>query len=312
MLPKTKTLWIAGETGLVGRALTREFSKDYKILSAPHSQLDLTRQVDVQTWLKEHKPAVILMAAGKVGGISANQNDQAGFLYQNMAMAQNIIHGAYRVGIRRLIYFGSSCQYPKKASQPFREESLLSGSFEPTNEGYALAKMTGIRLCQYYSAQYGVHYRSVIPCNLYGPHDHFHTETSHVIPALIQKFHQAKIKGAESVTVWGTGQPLREFLYVDDLAQAVRFVLESGFHNQPINIGSGVEISIADLAMMMKDMVGFKGDIIFDKSKPDGMPGKIMNNGRIGALGWKAGISLREGLQKTYQFYLNSQRSFAT
>lgn len=300
---KSQTLWIAGETGLVGRALTREFSKDYEILSAPHVQLDLTRQDDVAAWLNAHKPDIIMMAAGKVGGIRANQSDQAGFLYQNMAMAQTIIHGAYKAGVRELIYFGSSCQYPKNAAQPFCEESLLSGPFEPSNEGYALAKSVGVKLCQYYSEQYGVHYRSVIPCNLYGPYDHFDPQTSHVIPALIQKFHQAKSEGKSAVTLWGTGKPLREFLYVDDLAQAVRVVLESDFYNQPINIGSRQEISISDLAALIKDVVGFQSDIIFDPSMPDGMPRKIMNSDRIRALGWKPQTSLQEGLAKTYDWF---------
>jgi len=303
-----KSVWVAGETGMVGRAVLKRLEqKNVQIISAPHLELDLTNQAQTYDWLAQNKPDVIIMAAAKVGGIGANQNDQASFLFENLALAQNVIHGAYKAGVEKLLYLGSSCIYPKEAEQPIAEENLLTGALEPTNEGYALAKIAGLKLCQYYNQQYGCDFISAMPTNLYGPYDHFDAEKSHVIPALILKIHQAKETNKPTVNLWGTGEPLREFLHVDDLANALMCLLKNYSNGAPINIGCGVEIRIKELANMISDIIGYKGDIIFDETKPNGTMQKFLDSSKINDLGWKSEIKLEEGLKETYQWFLDHQ-----
>lgn len=300
-----KKIFVAGETGMVGCALTRALlSENVTLLSAPHRDLDLTNQTQTHDWLNDHKPDIVIMAAGKVGGIGANASDQAGFLHDNLAMAQNVIHGAYQAGVKRLLYLGSSCIYPKNAPQPLTEGALLTGPLEPTNEGYALAKIAGLKLCEYYATQYSVDYISAMPTNLYGVFDRFDLHKSHVIPALMLKIHHAKVKNATTVSLWGTGTPLREFLYVDDLAQALLHLLKNYNTPQTINVGSGAEVTIHDLALMLKDIIGYDGVIEFDSSKPDGTMRKVLDCSKINALGWHAKTPLGEGLSQTYQWFL--------
>lgn len=299
-----KKIWIAGETGMVGRAILRALSdEDVEVVSASHSDLDLTNQAQTYDWLAQNKPDVIIMAAAKVGGIGANAAEPASFLHENLMMAQNVIHGAFQANIEKLLYLGSSCIYPKMAEQPIKEEALLTGALEPTNEGYALAKIAGLKLCQFYRGQYGCDYISAMPSNLYGEYDQFDAEKSHVIPAIILKFHQAKERGDKEVTLWGTGSPLREFLYVDDLASALIHLLKNYSDSIPINVGSGQEISIYDLAHKIKDIVQFDGNIIFDSTKPGGTPRKILDNARINALGWHAKTPLDKGIEQAYEWY---------
>lgn len=300
-----KKIWIAGETGMVGHAaLQRLHHENCIILSAPHEELDLTRQSATMEWLADHKPDVIIMAAARVGGIGANKAAPAGFLYENLAMAQNVIHGAYKTGVSKLLYLGSSCIYPKMAPQPIREDALLSGPLEPTNEAYAIAKIAGLKLCQYYKQQYGCNFISAMPCNLYGPHDTFEAQNSHVIPAIMLKLHEAKIKNEAEVILWGTGTALREFLYVEDLADALIHLLEYYDGDDPVNIGSGDEISIADLSLKIKEIVGYEGEIVFDPAQPDGTPRKLLDSSRMNDLGWHATTSLDLGLQNTYEWFL--------
>lgn len=302
-----KKVFVAGETGLVGRALVKRLdSEPCSLISAAHKDLELTNQAQTYQWLQDHKPDVVIMAAGKVGGIGANDADKAGFLYENLVMAQNVIHGSYRAGVQKLLYLGSSCIYPKEAAQPIKEESLLSGALEPTNEGYALAKIAGLKLCQYYNQQYGANYISAMPTNLYGRFDHFDPEKSHVIPALMLKIYQAKVKGLSDITLWGSGTPLREFLQVDDLAGALITLVERYNAPQPINVGSGQEVSIHDLAHILAGIIGYDGVIEFDGSKPDGTVRKIVDSSKINALGWHAKTPLEEGLKHTYQWFLDN------
>lgn len=303
-----KKVFVAGETGMVGRAMLRALShEDVTILSAPHSQLDLTDKEQTLTWLNENKPNVIVMAAGKVGGIGANAADPDGFYNQNKNMAENVIDGAYEAGVEKLLYLGSSCIYPKISAQPIKEEALLTGELEPTNEAYARAKIKGLQLCKFYNKTYSKEFISAMPCNLYGSYDHFDKEKSHVIPALFQKFYEAKESEMEQVTIWGTGEALREFLHVDDLAEALVLLLKDYNGAQHINVGSGEEISIYDLAQQIKGIVGFRGEIIFDDTMPDGTPRKVLDNSKINAMGWKAKTPLKEGLLKTYQWYLENK-----
>lgn len=301
-----KRIWVAGETGLVGRAVLRRLeSEDVEILSASHDTLDLTNQLDTYEWIERHKPDVIIMAAGKVGGIGANSNNRADFLYENLSMAQNVIHGSFEANVQNLIYLGSSCIYPKMTAQPIKESALLTGALEPTNEGYALAKIAGLKLCQYYNEQYGLNYISAMPTNLYGTYDRFDEEKSHVIPALTLKIYQAKVQNKENVTLWGTGSPLREFLYVDDLADGLIHLLKNYGGSAPINIGSGEEVSIQDLAIKIADIIEYKGRIDFDASKPDGTPRKLLDSSNINNLGWRSKIPLDKGLKQTYDWFLD-------
>lgn len=305
-----KTVWVAGETGLVGSALTRALSvMPVRILSAPHAALDLTRQSDTEDWIAEKRPDVIIMAAGRVGGIGANAAAPADFIRDNLAMAQNVIHGAYRAGVQKLLYLGSSCIYPKFAAQPITESALMTGALEETNQWYAVAKIAGLKMCAAYRRQYGCDFISAMPTNLYGPYDRFDENASHVIPAMMMKMHRAKGRGDAAVTFWGTGAPLREFLYVDDLASALIHLLTHYSAEQTVNVGSGDEISMTDLAALMKDTTGFRGDIVWDTARPDGTPRKALDSSTLRGLGWRPAMPLGAGLVRTYDWYCRSRES---
>ena len=301
-------IWVAGHKGMVGSAITRNLSKrGDEVIKADRNVVDLRNQIAVEVWLKQNRPDAIVFAAAKVGGIFANDTFPADFIYDNLAIETNIIHSAHAAGIDRLVFLGSSCIYPKFAPQPIKEEALLTGPLEPTNEWYAVAKIAGIKLCQAYRKQHGRHYISVMPCNLYGPNDNFDLKTSHVLPALIRKFHDAKQEKRNEVVVWGTGAPLREFLHVDDLARGVVFCLDNYDEYEHINCGAGYEISIRDLAGMVASAVGFSGKIIFDTSKPDGTPRKLMDSSRIAALGWRPEILLDDGIAGAYRWFVENK-----
>ena len=301
-----KKIWIAGHQGLVGKALLRELENhDCEILTASKCQLDLRRQSETEDWIADKRPGIILVAAAKVGGIGANAEFPAQFIYDNLAIAQNVIHGAYKAGTSKLVFLGSSCIYPKQAKQPIKEEELLNGALEATNEAYAVAKIAGLKLCQFYRRQYGCDFISLMPCNLYGPGDRWNSGQAHVIPALISRMHQAKGNGG-SVDIWGSGKPLREFLFADDLAKGVIHSLRHYSDELHLNIGSGEEISIADLAFAIADIVRFTGEIKFNDSKPDGTYRKLLDSRRMNALGWKAETPLKKGLQVAYEDFLAS------
>ena len=299
------SVFVAGHNGLVGAAICRRLaSEGVELLVAGHSELDLTDQAAVDAWFAENQVEQVYLAAAKVGGIQANNTYPAEFLRDNLAIQTNIIHAAWKYGVEKLLFLGSSCIYPKLAPQPMSEDSLLTGPLEPTNEWYAIAKIAGIRMCQAYRRQYGFDAISVMPTNLYGPGDNFDLENSHVLPALMRKFHEAKEAGADSVTVWGTGSPRREFLHVDDLADACVHLMKNYDSPEIINVGWGKDISIAELAEMMGSIVGFEGALEFDKSKPDGTPRKLLDTSRLTQLEWTPSISLEEGIQATYAWYL--------
>lgn len=300
-----RRIWVAGHKGMVGSAVTRclELRGD-EVLKADRSVVDLRNQIGVEVWLRQNRPDAVIFAAAKVGGIYANDTYPADFIYDNLAIEANIIHSSHLAGVKRLVFLGSSCIYPKHAPQPIEERSLLTGPLEPTNEWYAIAKIAGIKLCQAYRKQYGRQYVSVMPCNLYGPGDNFDPMTSHVLPALIRKFHEAKSNSAHEVVVWGTGTPLREFLHVDDLARAVVFCLDNYNEYEHINCGSSEEISIGALAKLVARVIGYDGKITFDKTKPDGTPRKLMDSSRISALGWAPTIPLEEGIAQSYRWFL--------
>jgi GDP-L-fucose synthase len=290
---------------MVGSALARQLeAQGDEVIRADRSAVDLRNQAAVEAWLKQTRPDAILFAAAKVGGILANDSFPADFIYDNLAMEINVIHAAHAADIDRLVFLGSSCIYPKFAPQPIKEEALLTGMLEPTNEWYAIAKIAGIKLCQAYRKQYGRRYISVMPSNLYGPNDNFDLASSHVLPALIRKFHEAKTSGAKEAVVWGSGTPLREFLHVDDLARGVVFCLDHYDDYSHINCGAGDEISIRDLAETVKRATGFDGKIVFDTSMPDGTPRKLMDSSRIRALGWRPEITLEDGIAAAYQWFL--------
>jgi GDP-L-fucose synthase len=296
-----RKVFVAGHRGMVGAALVRRLAGvSCEVVTAPRDKLDLERQEQVEAFLAATKPDVVIVAAAKVGGIHANNAFPAEFISDNLAIARNTIHGSWRTGVKKLLFLGSSCIYPKLAHQPMREEDLLTGPLEPTNQWYAVAKIAGIKLCQAYRRQYGADFISVMPTNLYGLGDNYHPENSHVVAALIRRFHEAKAAGTPSVTVWGTGKPLREFLFVDDLADACVFVLEHYSDDQHVNVGSGAEVSIADFARLIADIVGYRGELAFDPSRPDGVPRKLLDSGKLAALGWRANTSLRAGLEQTY------------
>lgn len=307
-----KKIYIAGHTGMVGSAITRELQKrNYKnLLLRNYPGLDLVKQSDVEQFFESEKPDVVVIAAAKVGGILANNTYRAEFIYNNLMIEANVIHSSFKAEVDKLIFLGSSCIYPKLASQPLKEEYLLSDYLEFTNEPYAIAKITGIKLCENYYRQYGCNFYSVMPTNLYGPNDNFDLQTSHVLPALIRKFHEAKEKNEKQVVIWGSGKPLREFLYVEDLADAILFLMENVdakdlYENKisHINIGTGKDLSIIELAKIVVDIVGFKGEIVNDITKPDGTPRKLLDVSRINSLGWKYQTELREGIVKTYEFF---------
>jgi len=309
-------IYIAGHRGLVGSAIVRQLEERgfTNLLMRTHKELDLANQAQVQSFFQQENPDYVILAAAKVGGIHANNTYPADFIYQNMMIEANVINSAFESKVKRLLFLGSTCIYPKAVEQPMREDALLTGVLESTNEPYALAKIVGIKLCESYNRQHGTDFRSVMPTNLYGIDDNFHPENSHVIPALMQRFHQAKINNNEEVVVWGTGNAMREFLYVDDMAQASLFVLELDkktykANTQPmlshINIGTGKDITIKRMAETMKEVVGFKGDLTFDTAKPDGSLRKLIDVSRLLNMGWKYSVDLEEGLKKTYRWYLN-------
>lgn len=323
MSNRNKTVFVAGHRGMVGTAIVARLQQlGYDtILTARRDELDLTRQAAVEAFFQRHVIDQVYLAAARVGGIHANQTYPAQFIYDNLMIEANLIQAAHAAGVHQLLFLGSSCIYPKLASQPMTEDALLTGTLEPTNEPYAIAKIAGIKLCESYNRQYGCDYRSVMPTNLYGPHDNFHPENSHVIPALLRRFHEAVLHGTDEVVIWGSGAPMREFLHVDDMAAACVHVMELDearyrAHVQPmlshINVGSGVDCTIRELAETIGRVTGFKGRISFDDSKPDGAPRKLMDVSRLKALGWEAGIGLEEGLCDAYRWFLANQDRFRT
>lgn len=309
-----KRVWVAGHTGMVGAAITRRLRQEScDILTADRAVMDLRHQDSVIRWMASNKPDAIFVAAARVGGIHANMSSPVEFLYDNLMIELNIIHAAREIGVSKLLFLGSSCIYPKDAAQPITEEALLSGSLEPTNQWYALAKICGIRLCQAYRLQHGCDFIAAMPSNLFGPGDNFHPMNSHVPAALLSRFHDAKVNGSPNVTIWGTGKPRREFLYVDDLADACIFLMKTYSDLSHINVGTGEDIPIRDFAEMIADTVGYKGDMVFDQTKPDGVPRKLLDVTRLNELGWSARTSLKEGLERYYAWYLanKSQARYA-
>ncbi len=310
-------VFVAGHGGMVGSAIVRQLYKqpDVTLLLAPRSVLDLTNGAAVKAYMELHKPDQIYLAAAKVGGIHANNTYPAEFIADNLAIQSNVIQTAYSAGVRKLLFLGSSCIYPQLAKQPMREDCLLTGKLEPTNEPYAIAKIAGIKMCESYNRQYGVDYRCVMPTNLYGENDNFHPQNSHVIPAMMRRFHEAKLAGVQKVVVWGTGKPMREFLYVDDMAAACVHVMNLSYDKfvaavsnpmcSHINVGTGHDITIAELATTMAKVVGFEGNIEFDTSMPNGTPRKLMDVSRLGSLGWEYSVELEKGLGMTYEWFLD-------
>lgn len=316
-----KRVFVAGHQGMVGSAIVRALEKagDAEIITRTRSELDLLDQAAVFRFFNQNAVDEVYLAAAKVGGIWANNTYPAEFIYQNLIIEANIIHGAFQAGVRKLLFLGSSCIYPKLAEQPIAESSLLQGALEPTNEPYAIAKIAGIKLCESYNRQYGTDYRSVMPTNLYGINDNFHPENSHVVPALLRRFHEAKIQDLPSVTVWGSGSPMREFLYVDDMASACLHVMNLpkevyGEHVLPmsshINVGTGKDCTIRELANTIAHAVGYQGDILWDTSKPDGTPRKLLDVSLLKRLGWQYSVELDEGIERTYQWFLQNQEKF--
>ncbi len=303
-----RRVWVAGHGGMVGSAISKILEQQGdEVLKVTRRDLDLRDQGAVTSWLLRNRPDAIVFAAAKVGGILANDSLPASFLYDNLVLATNVIHAAHVAGVDRLLFLGSSCIYPKLSLQPIKEEYLLTGPLEPTNEWYAIAKIAGIKLCQAYRKQYGRRYISMMPCNLYGPNDNFDLTSSHVLPALLRKFHEAKIQGKSTVTIWGSGTPLREFLHVDDLARGAIFCLDNYDGYEHLNCGAGSEVSILELALMVKSIVGFDGDLVLDSTKPDGTPRKLMDSSRMRELGWLPTISLRNGISSTYDWFLEQK-----
>lgn len=307
-MEKNHKIYVAGHTGMVGSAIVRALrDRGYeRVVSRTHGELDLTNQQKTLDFFRSEKPDYVFIGAAKVGGIQANNDYPADFLYVNLMINANIIHAAHEVGVKKLLALGSSCIYPKFAEQPIREEALLDGMLEPTNEGYAIAKISALEMVKFFHKQYDDPFISCMPTNIYGENDNFDLQGSHVIPAMIRKFHEAKVRGDESVTLWGTGTPLREFLYVDDLADACIFLMENYNGSEHINVGSGEEVSIRALAELVKETVGFEGRLLFDTEKPDGTPRKLLDTAKLRELGWKYKTSLRDGLMKSYRFFTES------
>ncbi len=301
-------VYLAGHTGLVGSAILEELKIEgfTNILTKTHNELDLLKSQNVENFFKTEKPEIVILAAARVGGIVANNSLPAEFIYENLQIQNNIIHNAYLNGVKRLLFLGSSCIYPKHSHQPIKEEYLLTGELEPTNEPYAIAKIAGIKMCQSYNRQYGTNYICAMPTNIYGINDNFHPENSHVIPGLIYKIHNAKTKNEQSVTIWGTGRPKREFLNSKDLAIACLYLLKNYSENQIINVGSGEEYSIQELAKIICEVIGYKGNIVFDINKPDGTQRKLLDSSRLEKLGWKKKINLKSGLKDTYNWFLEN------
>lgn len=302
-------IYVAGHRGMVGSAIVRALEKQgySNLLYKTSKELDLTDQIQVQLFFEKEKPELVFLAAAKVGGIVANNTFRADFIYQNLMIQNNVIHAAYKYGVTKLMFLGSSCIYPKNAPQPLKEEYLLTGLLEPTNEPYAIAKIAGIKMCEAYRLQYGCNFISVMPTNLYGPNDNYDLNNSHVLPALLRKFMEAKANGEKAVTIWGSGTPLREFLHVDDLADACLYLMKNYNEKEFLNIGVGHDISIIDLAKVVKEIVGFEGEIILDESKPDGTHRKLMDVSKLKQLGWQASISLEEGIKSVYLGIIDSK-----
>jgi GDP-L-fucose synthase len=297
-----KRIYVAGHRGMVGSAIVRRLAGvPCEVITAGRAEVDLERQEQAERFLAATKPDVVIVAAARVGGIHANNAYPAEFISENLAIARNTVHGSHQAGVKKLLFLGSSCIYPK---QPMREEELLTGSLEPTNQWYSIAKIAGIKLCQGYRRQYGADFISVMPTNLYGPGDNYHPENSHVVPALIRRFHESKQNGVPIVKVWGTGKPLREFLFVDDLADACVFVLEHYSDEQHVNVGSGEEATIAEFAQLVADVVGYRGELTFDPSRPDGVARKLLDSSKLAGMGWRARTSLRAGLEQAYAAFL--------
>ncbi|MGI9360763.1 MAG: GDP-L-fucose synthase [Parasphingorhabdus sp.] len=307
---RNKRIWVAGHRGMVGSAIVRRLERENsEILTATREELDLIEQIAVRQWVDLKKPDAVVIAAAKVGGILANQSYPAEFLYDNLMIEANIIEAAHRAEVDRLLFLGSSCIYPKMAPQPIIEEALLTGPLEPTNEWYAVAKIAGIKLAQAYREQYGRDYISAMPTNLYGPGDNFDLNSSHVLPALIRKAHEAKQANAPSIMIWGTGSPMREFLHADDCADACVFLLKNYSDIGHVNVGSGSDLSISDLTKMVCKVVGFTGEIVKDESKPDGAPRKLMSSVKLRSMGWQPSISLEQGIAETYQWFLQNDQN---
>jgi GDP-L-fucose synthase len=314
ILQSSDRVYVTGHRGMVGSAIVRSLQSagQSQILTTTRQELNLTRQADTEAWMMDKKPTVVIIAAAKVGGIHANSTYPAEFIYDNLMIAANVIHAAYRAGVRRLLFLGSSCIYPREAPQPMREECLLTSPLEKTNEAYAIAKIAGLKLCQHYRSQYGVIFHSGMPTNLYGPGDNYHPENSHVIPALIRRFHEAKVNSAPEVLCWGTGSPMREFLHVDDLAQGCLHVLRAENPPDWINLGTGEDCTIRELSETIAQVVGYQGQIRWDSSKPDGTPRKLMDVSKLKALGWSPQVSLRTGLAAAYADFQASLATGAT
>jgi GDP-L-fucose synthase len=319
MVSTAQTIYVAGHRGMVGSAIVRALRRRArdKLVTRTHAELDLTDQAAVRAFFEAERPDEVYLAAAKVGGIHANDTYPAEFIYDNLMVEANVVHQAWRAGVKKLLFLGSSCIYPRLAPQPMREDALLTGTLEQTNEPYAIAKIAGIKLCESYNRQYGTDFRSVMPTNLYGPGDNYHLENSHVIPGLIRRFHEAKLNDAPQVLIWGTGTPRREFLYVDDMAEACVHVMDLersvyAANTQPmlshINVGCGEDLTIGELAQLIATTVGFRGQIAFDPSKPDGTPRKLMDICRLKSLGWKPNVPLDEGLALTYEDFLRAER----
>ncbi len=302
-----RKVWVAGHRGMVGSALVRRLAgENCEILTVGRGELDLTRQAEVEAWMAAERPQAVFLAAARVGGILANDSRPAEFIFENLAIETNVIDGARRSGVEKLLFLGSSCIYPKLAPQPIPEDALLTGPLEPTNQWYAVAKIAGIKLCQAYRAQHGCDFISAMPTNLYGPGDNFDLRSSHVVPALLRKTHEAKTRGQESVEIWGTGRPRREFLYVEDLADALVHLMKHYSGAEHINVGAGRDVTVRELAEIVADVVGYRGRFDFDPTKPDGTPRKLLNTGRLSSLGWRSRTSLHEGLSRTYRWYLDT------
>jgi GDP-L-fucose synthase len=310
-MEKSSKIFVAGHRGMVGSAIVRKLQKEgfTNIVLRTSAELDLRNQEAVHIFFEKEKPDYVFLAAAKVGGILANNTYRAEFLYDNLLMESNIIHAAYKNEVKKLLFLGSSCIYPKLAPQPLKEEHLLTGLLESTNEPYAIAKIAGIKLCEAYRDQYGCNFIAAMPTNLYGPGDNYHLQNSHVIPAMIRKFHEAKVNSAATVEIWGTGTPLREFMYADDMAAACFFLMQEYNEKLFVNVGTGEEVTIKDLALLIKEVTGFAGTIQFDTSKPDGTPRKLMDSSKLHALGWKHTTSLRDGLAKAYRFFQQENKA---
>jgi GDP-L-fucose synthase len=302
-----KRVWVAGHRGMAGSAIVRRLkSADCEVITAGRETVDLTRQAETEQWLAVNKPDAVFLAAARVGGIHANNTLPADFLYENLAIETNVIHAAHKTGVKKLLFLGSSCIYPRAAAQPMREDALLTGPLEPTNEWYAIAKIAGLKLCQAYRRQHGSDFISAMPTNLFGPGDNYDLEQSHVVGALLVKIHRAKQTRAPSVEIWGTGKPRREFLYVDDLADALIFLMERYSHEDTINVGTGVDMTITELAQAIADVVGYRGQFVYNTSRPDGVARKLMDVSRLTALGWTAKTPFRDGMAQAYDWFVRN------